>query len=358
MALVKSLSSILVFVFCFQKAHSQTVLFPGLEGEQLQDALRAEFRPSSILTLSQAKDTLYTLIDNVQDSVEGIYSGYTLFLPEGVDASQWLFMNGSGINLEHVYPQSKGADEGMPGHSDMHHLYPSRVAVNAARGSFPFDEIPDNITETWFVNNISMQNIPSTNIDAYSESINGSFEPRESVKGNIARAVFYFYTMYQEDADAADPNFFGIQRQTLCQWHLDDLVDEAELTRSAMVAHYQSAKENPFALDCTAALRAWCPEFDGCTTSYSSLIDDVVFDLSAYAIADMLVVNIVSDETGDVHIAVYDISGRLQFSTQLSVTAGTSEYTLGMQFVPGIYSITCITDSRSSRMYAARCVVR
>ncbi len=68
MTLIKSLSSILVFVFSFQKTHSQTFQFPGLVGEQLQDALRAEFRSSSILSLSQTKDTLYTLIDNVQDT--------------------------------------------------------------------------------------------------------------------------------------------------------------------------------------------------------------------------------------------------------------------------------------------------
>jgi hypothetical protein len=338
---------------------SQTILFPGLEGEQLQDALRTEFRPSGTLSLSDAKDTLYSVIDNMQDSVEGIYSGYKLHLPEDVDASEWLFMGGSGINLEHVYPQSKGADEGLPGHSDMHHLYPSRVAVNSARGSFPFAEIPDPMTTAWFRKNQSMSNIPSTNIDDYSESINGAFEPRESVKGNIARSVFYFYTMYQDDADAADPNFFAIQRPTLCQWHLADVVDEAELARSAAVAQYQGGNENPFVLDCTAALRAWCPEYEGCTTSYvTSKKDSTAFSFTAYAIEGRIVVNIVSEHSDIVNISVHDISGRMQISIKLQVTAGTSEYTLGVQFVPGIYTISCITDSGHSEMHITRCAVR
>lgn len=346
-----------VFLFC-SSAYGQTVLYPGLEGEQLQDALRADYRPSSILSLSQAKDTLYTLIDNVQDSVEGIYSGLKLFLPENVDASEWLFMNGNGINLEHVYPQSKGADEGQAGHSDMHHLYPSRVAVNSARASFPFSNIPDPMTTTWFRKNQSMQNIPSSNIDSYSESINGAFEPRESVKGNIARAVFYFYTMYQDDADAADPNFFPAQRPTLCEWHLADVVDDRELLRSAMVAHYQDDKENPFVLDCTAALRAWCPEYEGCTTSIISSNEDGVFQLSAYAIEGHIIVNIISGMDDNIQISVHDISGRLLISEHLIVTEGATAYSPQMQFVSGMYIISSITDSGNSQMHITRCTVR
>lgn len=337
----------------------QTVLFPGLEGEQLQQALHDNYRPSFTLSLSQAKDTIYTVIDNVQDSVEGIYSGYTLYLPDGVDASQWLFMNGTGINLEHAFPQSKGADEGMPGHSDMHHLYPSRVAVNEARASFPFEDIPDNLTSIWFRKDISMQSIPTTDIDAYSESINDAFEPRESVKGNIARSVFYFYTMYQEDANAADPDFFANQRQTLCQWHLDDPIDDAELARSDMIAHYQESKENPFILDCTAALRAWCPEYKGCTTSITSLsADNDPFLISSYALDGQIVLRFESEKSQNVTVSVYDLAGRKMSSLHIPVMEGTSEYSLQKLLIPGIYAISCIGSSRTSTVYTTRCVVR
>jgi Endonuclease I len=299
------------------------------------------------------------LIDNVQDSVEGIYSGLKLFLPENVDASEWLFMNGNGINLEHVYPQSKGADEGQAGHSDMHHLYPSRVAVNSARASFPFANIPDPMTTTWFRKNTSMQNIPSSNIDSYSESINGAFEPRESVKGNIARSVFYFYTMYQDDADAADPNFFPSQRPTLCEWHLADIVDESELMRSAMVAQYQDGKENPFVLDCTAALRAWCPEYEGCTTAITtSNNQDGTFQLSAYALEGRIIVNIVAGQYDKIRISIHDFSGRMLISEQMTVTEGVTEYSPLMQFVPGMYIVSSITDSGNSQMHITRCIVR
>ena len=46
----------------------------------------------------------------------------------------------------------------------------------------------------------------------------GKFEPRESVKGDIASAVFYFYTMYQEEANEADFEFFESMKEVLISW--------------------------------------------------------------------------------------------------------------------------------------------
>ena len=48
--------------------------------------------------------------------------------------------------------------------------------------------------------------IPNQFIDEYSEvdNDNEKFEPREDVKGNIARSMFYFYTIYN---NVADQNF-------------------------------------------------------------------------------------------------------------------------------------------------------
>jgi len=345
--------SVLGGIFLSALVHAQ-ILFPELDGVALQEALRTAYTPASKLDLSQAKDTLYLLVERQQDSVRGIYSGYAVFLPDDVDPSQWVFMNGNGINLEHGYPQSKGADEGLPGHSDMHHLFPSRVAVNTARASHPFAEIPDNLTTTWYKRDMSMQSIPVNDIDGYSEYRNGAFEPRESVKGNIARAIFYFYTMYQEDADAADPDFFSDQREALCAWHLADPVDDTELQRSSAIATYQDGKENPFVLDCTAALRAWCPEFNGCTTAYLTPSTNTFLLIHAYY-TDALRVSISSEYAMAVTLSVIDGAGRMVFVDDLELFSGKSEYELNKRFIPGIYTICATTDS--GQRYATRCVV-
>ncbi len=344
---------------CVLTLHAQTVLFPGLEGEALQEALRAQFRPSTTLDLTAAKDTLYLVVERTdQDSVEGIYSGYRLPLPDGVDPSQFLYLNGTGINLEHVYPQSKGADEGMAGHSDMHHLFPARVAVNEARASFPFADIPDAQTKTWFRGDMSMTTIPQTDIDSYSESRDGAFEPREAVKGNIARAIFYFYTMYRDDADAADPNFFGEQRPVLCAWHLADPVDDAEMTRSSRIAHYQDGKENPFVLDCTAALRAYCPEFSGCGAEGTQTSDKTITTFLAYATEGSLVFRLTTMRALSCDIDVFDMIGRRVTQISLQSPAGTSEYTLGQSFLPGMYTLICVPTSDARRPLVTRCVIQ
>ena len=140
----------------------------------------------------------------------------------------------------------------------MHHLYPARIPVNEARGDVPFAEIPDAQTQKWFIRNQVLTSIPPTNKDGYTEFKTGAFEPRESVKGDIARSVFYFYTMYRAQANLADPNFFELQRPTLCQWANQDPADSSELRKTWRIAAYQDGKPNPFVIDCTLVSRSWC----------------------------------------------------------------------------------------------------
>jgi len=174
-----------------------------------------------------ARDTMYlNVYRDENNDIEGFYSA------DGINPRFHLAMSGddNGINTEHIYPQSKGADSGNA-RVDMHHLVPCRWAVNQARSNYPFDEVPDNETDHWYYQDQDMSSIPTMNIDGYSERLNGGFgviggfEPRESVKGDIARSVFYFYTMYKDQADSADPNFFQRQMETLCAWHFSDPVD-------------------------------------------------------------------------------------------------------------------------------------
>lgn len=77
------------------------------------------------------------------------------------------------------------------------------------------------------------------------------------VKGDIARAMFYFYTIYHDQADRVDPNYFDKQRQTLCKWNQQDSPDSTEIERSHAISRFQG-NDNPFVLDVTLAERAYC----------------------------------------------------------------------------------------------------
>lgn len=142
--------------------------------------------------------------------------------------------------------------------SDIHHLFPTHKDVNSARSNFPFDEIDDNLTDKWYVKDGSelqiLTEIPSRNIDSYSElDKNKAFEPREEHKGNLARAVYYFYTMYPSEAG----NISRIaDRDVLFQWHINDPVDSAEIERNNRVAA-QQGNRNPYIVHPELVARAW-----------------------------------------------------------------------------------------------------
>jgi hypothetical protein len=143
---------------------------------------------------------------------------------------------------------------GNPMKSDLHHLRPSKSNVNSSRGNKPFGDNPDSQTDTWFWMSQSQSSIPSNNIDEYSESETAYFEPREDRKGDIARSVFYFYTMYSE---VAYSYFFESQKEILKIWHELDPADEEEINRTWAIAAYQQNKPNPYVLDESLIWRAY-----------------------------------------------------------------------------------------------------
>ena len=240
----------------------QVVLFPGEVGAELRASTVATFKPTSVLSDADSKDRMMDTVWKTevegQPGVVGVYTGY--FVPfdgsPSNDPNQDVYNGGSGLNQEHLWPRGEGAD-GHNGERDLHHLAPTWVRANGDRGSLPFAEIPDAQTDNWYVENTVTSAVPSSDIDLYSErDVNTAFEPREDFKGDVARAMFYFYTMYEAQANDA---FFEGQKETLYAWHYADPVDAAELARTRAIAALQGGddRENPFVLDSTLARRAY-----------------------------------------------------------------------------------------------------
>ena len=227
----------------------------GLYEDELISYLRENYKTSATLGYADARDTMYLRIDRIDGQVKGVYTNYAVDLPEtGVDPSIHLYEN--GINCERIWPQSmyeEGGDNSLM-RCDLHHLRPSKENVNSSRGNKPFGENPDSQTDTWFWMSQSQSSIPSNNIDEYSESETAYFEPREDRKGDIARSVFYFYTMYSE---VAYGDFFESQKDILKIWHELDPADEDEITRTWAIAAYQQNKPNPYVLDESLIWRAY-----------------------------------------------------------------------------------------------------
>lgn len=215
-------------------------LAPGLAGDALIEHLRSQFFPHTSLSYRSARQAMFGDLDNVSGFVRLVYTGRA-FRTSGIP-------NANHVNTEHTWPQSKfkhAADKGRM-KTDLHHLFPTYNRVNGERGSKPFADIPDSHTQTWWSTPQAEHGVPAHSRDEYSEATQDLFEPREDHKGNVARALAYFYVVY--GGQNIDAGWFLDRLETLRRWHEEDPVDQREAERSAGIAQLQGT-ENPFVLD-------------------------------------------------------------------------------------------------------------
>lgn len=162
--------------------------------------------------------------------------------------------NASGINnsdywnREHVWAKSHGfPSSSQHGYTDIHHLRPSDVSVNGERGNNDFDVGGIAITE-------APKNYKNGDI---------SWEPRDEVKGDVARMMFYMETRYEMGSDSDMPDLVLADKTgtsassslttpgemgklcTLLAWHAVDPVDSFEQNRNEVVFEYQGNR-NPY----------------------------------------------------------------------------------------------------------------
>ena len=240
---------LLILFFIFGQSTFGQVPQSDLSGQDLRTWLKTNYYDGQHVTLGydQARVRLYNYIDNESGKITCVYSGYQVNSPYGGTTTY-----PAPINCEHTIPQSF-FNEANPMVSDLHHLFPTHENVNSTRSNYPFAEIPDNTTTKWMYLATTQTTIPTSNIDLYSEYANYTFEPREDDKGNVARAIFYFYTMYPTQAGAM--SLVG-DINTFYQWHLSDPVDAKEIERNGQIETYQGDR-NPYIDYPDIVARAW-----------------------------------------------------------------------------------------------------
>ncbi len=146
--------------------------------------------------------------------------------------------NKNAWNREHLWPQSRGAKK-FPMKSDLHHVRPADASVNNNRGNLDFGEGGRPEGEA-----------PDTFMSAT------TFEPRDEIKGDIARSLFYMDVRYEGSGREPDLQLVkkvqttreGRHMGNLCQlliWHQKDPVDQSERRRHGRIAEIQGNR-NPF----------------------------------------------------------------------------------------------------------------
>ncbi|RAL23869.1 hypothetical protein DL240_06890 [Lujinxingia litoralis] len=135
-----------------------------------------------------------------------------------------------GLNTEHVWPQSRGADE-EPARSDLHHLFPVDAGANSARSNHPYGT-------TSCSGNACPWHESGSERGPATDGRDPVFEVRPSTRGNVARAMFYFALRYELPIESRE-------EAVLRQWHCEDPPDDFERQRNDLIQMLQSNR-NPF----------------------------------------------------------------------------------------------------------------
>lgn len=141
-------------------------------------------------------------------------------------------------NREHIWAKSHGFnDEKYTAYADAHHLRASEKTINSSRNNSYFAEVTN-----------------PTGTDEYGNRWTSSvFEPRDEVKGDVARILFYMVTRYHDSeltltldntGNYGNEPTLGML-DTLVKWHYEDPVSETEIKRNEVVYSYQGNR-NPY----------------------------------------------------------------------------------------------------------------
>lgn len=207
----------------------------GKTGPALRAALHSIIKTQRKLSYDQVWEALK---DTDQDpanpnNVILLYSGRSQSkATAGGGANDW--------NREHVWAKSHGnfGTATGPG-TDLHHLRPEDVTVNSTRGNKDFDNGGSAVAEC-----------PGCYSDA------DSFEPRNAVKGDVARMIMYMAIRYEGDdgwpnlemnnsvANGTAP-YLGRQ-SVLLAWHQADPPDAFEQRRNQVIYDRWQGNRNPF----------------------------------------------------------------------------------------------------------------
>ena len=166
-------------------------------------------------------------------------------------------------NREHIWSKSHGEFDHEDGsssyalgaHTDAHHLVAAERRMNSVKNNRFFDDCHDGVND---------DNLEDRGYGNYTCG-EWFFEPRDEVKGDVARMIFYMVIRYEgEDGDYVDLElsndlkslapelhlkdqklpYYG-NLAVLLRWHIEDPVSEWEIERNEVIYQYQGNR-NPF----------------------------------------------------------------------------------------------------------------
>ena len=277
---------------------------------------------------------------NNSDNVILIYSGIS------INAAQE-YNNADGWTREHVWAKSRG-DFGTttgPG-TDVHALRPLDNTTNTTRNNRSFDNCITclDVIDRW-----------GNTTGSKKDSNIWTFEPRDEVKGDVARMIFYMTIRYEgldsyPDLELTelvlpqenDDPVHGVL-STLLEWHRIDPVDDWEKNRNNIIYYSYQNNRNPFIDSPILAEHIWGNKigvnWSGEETLNITSIDDI--SLSIYPNPAHDLINI-KGLKGKAKIIIYDLTGRELLTQQINANSNT----IVVSELKGIYLVNIVVQEK------------
>ncbi len=208
----------------------------GLTGNDLKNALHNIIDDHQEYSYNALRDYILKNTDEDPNNSNNVILLYT-----GRSQAKSTFGGGANDwNREHAWAKSHGDfGNNPPAGTDAHHIRPTDASVNSDRGNLDFDIGGNPVNEA-----------PGCFRDG------DSFEPRDEVKGDVARMIFYMATRYEggngePDLEIVDyvntsPNPKHGKLSQLILWNSQDPPDDFERNRNDVIYYQYQNNRNPF----------------------------------------------------------------------------------------------------------------
>lgn len=222
----------------------------NLTGQELKDALNDLISNHTEFPYSSSSTDTWDILNeadedpNNSDNIIAFYTGQSI--PKNCQVGSKASNCINGWNREHVWSKSRGDFGTSKGAgTDTHNLQAEEESMNNTKANRFFADCNDgddtNVVDKGFGNFTCNSN---------------HFEPRDEVKGDVARIIFYMTIRYEgengevdlemllgADDNSKSPEYGDLN--DLLRWHLADPVSETEMNRNEVIFKYQNNR-NPF----------------------------------------------------------------------------------------------------------------
>jgi endonuclease I len=334
----------------------------------------------SIIVYGQAPDTYYDTAENLADealkmALNEIIDNHTEFTYTSSSTDVWDILketdrdpdnsenvvliysgvsvngaqeynSGNGWTREHVWAKSRG-DFGItrgPG-TDVHALRPLDNSTNSKRSNRSFNNCNNckAVTDQWGNETGSQQ-----------DENDYSFEPRDAVKGDVARMLFYMAVRYESLDGHADLEFtesmlpqgdkqpiHGVL-SVLLAWHRNDPVDAWEENRNNIIFKDYQKNRNPFIDFPVLAEHLWGTKI-GLNWSKEVLSIETFKETIASIYPNPVANNLHLKGFGkNAKVAIYSTIGKMVLTTEID----TNNTVIDVSSLSGMYLIHVITSEK------------